>query len=222
MMDNPNNKQEIVNRWRLILGDFAESSLPLDPENAELDGALYFLYNREYTDEQGIRNDFPNRGGRGGSVLTVPGWLRRVKKLFPKKTVEIMQKQALDKYNLTQLLTDESVLSQLEPNLGLLKNILTFRNMMPEPVRKLAYSIVEQVIQDIQKTLEINVRKAFYGKKLPHTNSSYKIFRNFDFKQTIEKNLKNYSPEHGTIIPDRLFQPERTPLQSLAYRDPGR
>lgn len=32
-----------------------------------------------------------------------------------------MQKQALDKYNLTQLLTDESVLSQLEPNIGLLK-----------------------------------------------------------------------------------------------------
>ncbi len=116
-----------------------------------------------------------------------------------------MQKQALDKYNLTQLLTDESVLSQLEPNIGLLKNILTFRNMMPEHVRKLAYSIVEQVIKEIQKKLEINVRKAFYGKKLPHTNSSYKIFRNFDFKQTIEKNLKNYSREHGTIIPDRLY-----------------
>ena len=147
------DKHEIVNRWRLILGDFAENSLPLDPENAELDGTLYFLYNREYTDEQGIRNDFPNRGGRGGSMLTVPGWLKKVKKLFPRKTVEIMQKQALDKYNLTQLLTDESVLSQLEPNIGLLKNILTFRNMMPEHVRKLAYSIVEQVIKEIQKKL---------------------------------------------------------------------
>ena len=51
------DKHEIVNRWRLILGDFAENSLPLDPENAELDGTLYFLYNREYTDEQGIRNE---------------------------------------------------------------------------------------------------------------------------------------------------------------------
>ena len=30
------DKHEIVNRWRLILGDFAENSLPLDPENAEL------------------------------------------------------------------------------------------------------------------------------------------------------------------------------------------
>lgn len=73
--------------------------------------------------------------------------------------------------------------------------------MMPEHVRKLAYSIVEQVIKEIQKKLEINVRKTFYGKKLPHTNSSYKIFRNFDFKQTIEKNLKNYSREHGQLSP---------------------
>ena len=52
------DKHEIVNRWRLILGDFAENSLPLDPENAELDGTLYFLYNREYTDEQGNQGKY--------------------------------------------------------------------------------------------------------------------------------------------------------------------
>lgn len=200
-MDDP----KIVNRWRLILGDFAEGSLPLNPEDVGLDGALYFLYNREYGREQGMRDELPSRGGRGASMLTMPGWLRRVKQLFPQKTVEIMQKQALDKYNLTELLTDESVLRQLEPNLDLLKNILTFRHMMPDNVKKLAYSIVEQVIKDLQKKLEVKVKRTFYGRKLPMSNSSYRIFRNFDFKQTIRKNLKNYSPEYGTVIPERLY-----------------
>lgn len=199
------DEQQLVNRWRLILGDFAEESLPLNAEDRDLDGALYFLYNREYGDEQGMREDNPSRGGRGGSMLTVPGWLKQVKRLFPQKTVEIMQKQALDKYNLTQLLTDESVLRQLEPNVSLLKNILAFRDMMPANVRKLAYTIVEQVIKDLQKQLEIKVKRTFYGRKLPMSNSSYRIFRNFDFKQTIHKNLKNYNSEYGTVIPDRLY-----------------
>ncbi|NDV57120.1 VWA domain-containing protein [Bacteroides sp. 519] len=201
MSDN----QQIVNRWRLILGDFAEDNLPLNPEDRELDGALYFLYNREYGSEHGMRDQNPNKGGREGSMLTVPGWLRRVKRLFPKKTVEVMQKQALDKYNLTQLLTDESVLRQLEPNMSLLKNILSFRDMMPNNVKKLAYSIVEEVIKELQKRLEVQVKRTFYGRKLPMSNSPYKIFRNFDFKQTIKKNLKNYSHEYGTIIPERLY-----------------
>ena len=203
-MENVDN-QQIVNRWRLILGDFAESSLPLNPDDEGLDGALYFLYNREYGDEQGMREENSSRGGRGGSLLTVPGWLHKVKTLFPQKTVEIMQKQALDKYNLTQLLTDESVLRQLEPNMNLLKNILSFRNMMPDKVKKLAYTIVEQVIRELQKKLEIQVKRTFYGRKLPMSNTSYKIFRNFDYKQTIRKNLKNYSEEYGTIIPERLY-----------------
>ncbi len=197
--------QQIINRWRLILGDFAEGSLPLNPEDAEVDGALYFLYNREYGGEQGMRQDNPSRGGRGGSMLTVPGWLSRVKKLFPQKTVEIMQKQALDRYNLTQLLTDESVLRQLEPNMNLLKNILTFRNMMPDHVKKLAYTIVEQVIRDIEKKLEVQVKRTFYGRKLPMSNSNYRILRNFDFKRTIRKNLKNYNEEYGTVVPERLY-----------------
>ena len=197
-----NDKKLIVNRWRLILGDFADNSLPLDPADQGMDEALYFLYNREYGQDQGMREE---KGGRGQSALTVPGWLKRVKNLFPQKTVEIMQKQALEKYNLTQLLTDETVLRQLEPNLSLLKNILSFRNLMPANTKKLAYEIVETVIRDLQKKLEIKVKKTFYGRKLPLTNSHYKIFRNFDLKQTIRKNLKNYRPEFGTVIPERLY-----------------
>lgn len=198
--------QQLVNRWRLILGDFAEESLPIGEESRDLDGALYFLYNREYGGGQGMRDDDNfSRSGRGSTVLTVPGWLKQVKRLFPQKTVEILQKQALDKYNLTQLLTDESVLRQLEPNVGLLKNILAFRNMMPSHVQKLAYSIVEQVVKDLQKKLEVKVRRTFYGRKLPMSNSTYRIFRNFDFKQTIRKNLKNYHPDYGTVIPERLY-----------------
>lgn len=196
--------QMMINRWRLILGEFAEQSLPLGEGYGEMDEALHFLYKREYSEKQGMRQE-DKRGGRGASVLTVPVWFHKVKKLFPQQTVEIMQKQALDQYNLTELLTDERVLKEMEPNLDLLKNILAFQNRIPNQVKKLAYSIVEQVVQEITKKLELKVKRVFYGKKLPHSTTSYKVYRNFDVKKTIAKNLKNYDRDLGTIVIDRLY-----------------
>ncbi len=195
----------MITRWRLILGEFADTNLPLenDPEAKDLDSVLDFLYHREYGKDRGIREKGP--GGKGYSVMSVPQWIGRVKKLFPKKTVEIMQKQALDKYNLTALLTDPDVLKEMEPNLDLLKNILTFRHLLSGKVKSLAYQIVEDVVNDIKRKLEIKVKHVFYGKKLPGSTTNYKIYRNFDIKRTIRKNLKNYSHEYNTIIPERLY-----------------
>ena len=45
--------------------------------------------------EQEIRQE--RRGGSGNSQLTVPKWLQKIKKLFPKQTVEIMERHALDR-----------------------------------------------------------------------------------------------------------------------------
>ncbi|AEF82880.1 VWA domain-containing protein [Leadbettera azotonutricia] len=207
-------------RWRLILGDFAEDALPLDGDDQELNEALEFLYGREYGPGQGIRDDegdgdgegengqgaaVGRRGGKGGSRLTIPGWIAKIQKLFPRRTVELMQKEALDRYHLTEILTDPEVLKTMEPNLDLLKNILTFKHIIPESVKSLAYQIVEKVIREIQKKLETQVRRTFLGKKLPNSSTSYKIFRNFDFKRTIGKNLKHYNAEYKTIVAERLY-----------------
>jgi hypothetical protein len=202
-------------RWRLILGDFAEEALPLEDGCTEINEALEFLYGREYGPGQGIRGEEEGgtgeetvtgrKGGRGGSRLTIPGWIGKIRKLFPRRTVEILQKEALEKYHLTELLTDPEILKTMEPNLDLLKNILTFKHLIPEEVKALAYQIVEKVIREIQKKLETQVRRTFLGKKLPNSSTSYKIFRNFDFKRTIRKNLKHYNGEYKTIVPERLY-----------------
>lgn len=199
------NDQGMMDRWRLILGDFAEEALPLDPSDREMDNALAFLYNREYGSEQGVRQDTGgSRGGHGASVLSVPAWMNKVKRLFPKRTVEIMQKQALNKYHMTEMLTDESVLREMEPNLDLLKNILTFRHLMPQNVKKMAYEIVEKVVRELSRKLEVHVQRVFHGRKLPNT-TGYKVFRNFDVKRTIAKNLRHYDPERKTIVVERLY-----------------
>jgi hypothetical protein len=195
----------MTSRWRLILGDFAEDAIPLDAAYGEMNDTLEFLYGREYGSGQGVRQDDGRRGGKEGSRLTIPGWIGKVRKLFPRKTVEIMQKEALDKYQLTELLTDPEILKTLEPNMDLLKNILTFRHIIPESVKALAYQIVDQAVRDIQKKLETLVRRVFTGKKLPNSTTSFKVHRNFDVRRTIRKNLKNYNESYKTIVPEKLY-----------------
>lgn len=194
-----------LNRWRLILGSF--SNLEIDNEYSEIDETLNFLYDREYTQNGGYSLDNFNNSNssKEKSVLTVPKWISKVKKLFPKETVEIMQKQALEKYKLTEILTDENILKEIEPNIELLKNILTFKDMMSQNVRKLAYDIVKKTLEEIKNKMEVEIKKVFYGKKLPNSNTTNKIFKNLDIKKTIRYNLKNYDIKNKTIFTDKLF-----------------
>ena len=194
-----------LNRWRLILGSF--SNLEIDNEYSEIDETLNFLYDREYTQNGGYSLDnFNNYNiSKEKSALTVPKWISKVKKLFPKETVEIMQKQALEKYKLTEILTDENILKEIEPNIELLKNILTFKDMMSQNVKKLAYDIVKKTLEEIKNKMEVEIKRVFYGKKLPNSNTTNKIFKNLDIKKTIRYNLKNYDIKNKTIFTDKLF-----------------
>ena len=194
-----------LNRWRLILGSF--SNLEIDNEYSEIDETLNFLYDREYTQNGGYSLDNFNNSNssKEKSALTVPKWISKVKKLFPKETVEIMQKQALEKYKLTEILTDENILKEIEPNIELLKNILTFKDMMSQNVKKLAYDIVKKTLEEIKNKMEVEIKKVFYGKKLPNSNTTNKIFKNLDIKKTIRYNLKNYDIKNKTIFTYKLF-----------------
>lgn len=200
-----------LNRWRLILGSFAEDNLEIDDKYSEIDKTLNFLYDREYSQNNeynlNSQNDsnYKKRFGKEKSALTVPKWISKVKKLFPKETVEIMQKHALEKYKLTEILTNENILKEIEPNIELLKNILVFKDTMSKNVKKLAFDIVKKIVEDIKKKMETEIKKAFYGKKLPNSTNTNKIFKNLDIKKTIRYNLKNYNYKDKKIFVDKLF-----------------
>ena len=50
----------------------------------------------------------------GGKHLTVAAWLNEVRRLFPKETVQVLERHALERYQLKELLTDREVLEKLE------------------------------------------------------------------------------------------------------------
>ncbi len=200
------DEQEILNRWRLVLGKYAAEQISFSQGSQnfmEMEQALDYLYGREYGEDQDIRKE--HGGGSGDSALTVPDWLWKIKKLFPKQTVEIMERHALEKYKMTELLTDPEVLRKLEPNRELLKTILGLKHMMKGEVLVMAREIVRKVAEELAKKLEQELRMSFFGKLNRNTSSQVRSARNLDVKKTIRRNLKNYDTENGELVLKQIY-----------------
>lgn len=198
---------EQLNKWRLILGKYSSEQLPFDDDGTgiryvELEDVLDFLYSREYGEEDGVRQQ---TGGSGGSSLTVSEWINKIRGLFPKETVEIMEKQALDRYGMTELLTDKDVLAKLEPNQELLKTVLQLKGSMNQDVLAEARKIIRHVVDDLTKKLEQDIRQSIIGRVDRNRTSPVKSSRNLDIKKTIAKNLKNYDRENNRLVLERVY-----------------
>jgi Mg-chelatase subunit ChlD len=190
-------------RWRLVLGRFAEKQLPgtLSPREGRMEAALDFLYSREYKG-RGVR-DRPQAGSPGSldpSQLNVPSWLGEVRDLFPKDVVEVIEKHALDRYGLTELVTDKETLEKLEPNEELLKTLLTFRGQLQGEVLQTARRIIRQVVEEIKRRLETEIRRALSGRLNRFRHSPQKAAQNFDWRGTIRRNLKYYDAKRRQIV----------------------
>jgi Mg-chelatase subunit ChlD len=195
-------------RWRLVLGRFAEQSLGSTGKSGQgtygrMDRALDYLYGREYG-KRGVRQADNKEGGMGPSALTVPDWLREVRDLFPRDTVEVLERHALDRYGMTELVTDAEVLKKLEPSYELLKAVLTFKGMMQGEVLEVARRIVRRVVEDLRRKLEKDVRQALWGKLNRRRRSPLKVARNLDWRRTLKDNLKNYDRERKRMVLERL------------------
>lgn len=196
-----------INRWRLVLGKYSSNHLTFSEDNinyADMDTLLEFLYEREYGEERGVRSD-KRAGSLNPSNLTVPQWITKIKELFPKETVEILEKHALDKYNLKELLTDKTVLEKLEPNPELLKSILQMKHLMKGEVLETAKKIVKVTAEEIAKKLEQDIKTAINGRLDRNKYGGIKSSRNIDFKRTIKHNLKNFDRELNTLVVDRVY-----------------
>lgn len=201
-----------LNKWRLILGKYSDNQIGFKEEASSLnymdmDELLDYLYSREYGEEDGVRRE--RNGSLDPSNLTVPSWITKIREVFPKETVEILEKHALDKYELTELLTDKEVLEKLEPNKELLKNILQMKHLMKGEILETAKEIVKKVADDITKKLESDVKKAIVGRVNKNKSSLIKSSRNIDYKRTIKANLKNFDTEENSLVVDKVYFNDR-------------
>ena len=190
-------------RWRLVLGKGAEGVVGdvLDEEWQAREEALGYLYDREYGEERNVRGHaLTPSGGLEESNLTVPEWINRVHELFPQETIERIEKDALERYKLEEMVTNPDLLRRAQPSETLLKAVLRTKHLMNQDVLALARQLVQKVIASLLDELSSEVSNAFTGSLNRQQRSYVKIAKNFDPKTTIRRNLANYDPQRGQII----------------------
>ena len=200
--------QEALLRWRLALGPAAEkvgpqlsldtlrsfaAGLDIDPGSVgDLDQALSFVY-----DEQ--------KAGLGASRPYIPRWLASIRELFRHDVVAMVQKDAIERKGLTQLLFEPETLPFLEKNVELVATLLAARGLVPDQAREAAREIVREVVEEVRKKLEIQMRTAIVGAVRRDRQSPLKVARNVDWKRTIRQNLKGWDEERRRLVPDRFY-----------------
>ncbi|MCB9679417.1 MAG: VWA domain-containing protein [Alphaproteobacteria bacterium] len=208
-------------RWRLLLGRHGTDALPVQPglgrpdgegggirprdlESAldagqEIEKVLDFIYDREFA-----KRSHRQAGKGSGSGLTIPAWLSGVRDLFPREAAEVIERDALHRYGLTELVTDPEILSRAEPTTDLLKAIVQFKHLMKGPVLEIARQRVREIVDRIRAELETDCQPALTGPARPAGGPAKKSFRNVDWTRTIRRNLKNYDPETQQLVADRI------------------
>ena len=197
-------------RWRLILGRYSQNRIQpnLSGDAQRMERALDFLYGREYQG-RGIRgrDRLDRKKGPGtldGSQLSVPKWLDEVRELFPKETHEVVEKHALDRYGLSELVNDAKTLEKLEPNRDLLKMMLRFKGRMKKDVLNTCRRIIRGIVEELKEKMARDVRNSFSGRLNRYAHSPLPVSQNFDYKGTIRANLKNWQHDRNRMVLEQV------------------
>jgi Mg-chelatase subunit ChlD len=195
LSDLSEEERGVVNRWRLVLGKDAEQvgiclSRDADAEGAER--ALAYLYD-------------DRTAGDGPSQLTVPAWVDTVGELFPRQAKEVLERELVSRRGIHQVLDQPELLERIEPNVELVKTLLTHKDLLTPKTRVLARKVIDQVVSELKKKLEVRVERAIVGALRKDKHSPRRVFRNIDLRTTLRRNLKNWSEERQRLLVDKVW-----------------
>jgi Mg-chelatase subunit ChlD len=198
-------------RWRLALGPEAEKAAP-ELGMKELcaaggcvggvDGARM----KDFDEALGFAYDpGGKKGGSGGSRPYVPKWLGMLREFFTKDVVALVQKDAMERKDLKELMFEPETLAMLEKNVELVATLMSARGLVPDKAKDAAREIVKEVVDDLRKQLESEVRTAILGAVRRNAESPLKLARNIDWKKTIDKNLRGWDGEKRRLVPEKIY-----------------
>ncbi|MFE9102084.1 VWA domain-containing protein [Actinomadura geliboluensis] len=198
--------EDRMRRWRLVLGgERADGTgVSLTGDDVRMDGALEKLYGGG--GDEGRSRPGRRSAGLGDSAPTVARWLGDIREYFPSSVVQVMQKDAIERLDLTRLLLEPEMLDAVEPDVHLVGTLLSLNRVMPDRARESARAVVRAVVRDLERRLAQRTRSAVGGA----LDRSARVLRprrlaDVDWERTIRANLRHYLPEHGTLVPERLI-----------------
>lgn len=190
-----------LQRWRMVLGSEAENSCgPAEGGLREIELALAALY--EPDGAGGLSRS--GRGGRGDSRPNVARWLGDIRNYFPSSVVQVMQRDAMERLNLREMLLQPEMLENAQPDVHLVANLLALASVIPEGTRETARQVVRTVVDQLMDKLQDPLRSAVSGALDRSQRKSRPRHAEIDWNRTIRLNLRHWQPSLRTIVPQTL------------------
>lgn len=211
-----NFDQHIWSRWRLVLGQEAEQQLQascggqaqgLTEDELTMDAALAAIYDDTNGSEGGGAGaGGASRGaGSGRSAPRLAKWLGDVRSLFPDDVVSIIQNDAMERKGWKQLLFEPELLATVKPDIQMVGTLLSLKGKIPEKTKDTARQLVQAVVEELKKRMDTDLRRAVTGALNRRRHTPLPSLSGIDWKRTIGRNLKHYSPERQQLIPERFY-----------------
>ncbi|MCC7505245.1 MAG: VWA domain-containing protein [Saprospiraceae bacterium] len=149
--------------------------------------------------------DADRKGGLGRSSPNVNRWLGDIRRYFPTPVVQVMQRDALERLGLHQLLLEPELLAAVEPDVHLVATLLSLNQVLPAQTRETARAVVRKVVEELEKKLRLPLREAVQNALNRGVRKRRPRHNEIDWRRTVHQNLKTYQPELGAIIPETLY-----------------
>ena len=196
---------ERLRRWRLVLG------------GGEADGTGGRRSRRRRPDRRRARGasttPAPQRPTAGGTTVggrarpsapSVARWLGDIRRYFPTPVVQVLQRDAIERLDLRQLLLEPELLEAVEPDLHLVGTAASSSTSCcptrpgdGPPGRRQGARRARAPLAD--RTRQAVARCARRGRRTRRPRPA-----DIDWLRTIRANLRHYQPEHRTVVPERL------------------
>ncbi|WP_207514668.1 vWA domain-containing protein [Longitalea luteola] len=201
------NNEQHIRKWRLILGGQENdgTGVSLNERELQMDKTLEALY------------DSNRQGGLGPSSPNVARWLGDIRTFFPSSIVQVMQQDALNRLNLTQMLFEKEMLQNVEPDVHLVATLMTLSKVIPDKTKDTARMVVRKVVDELLRKLSQPTQQAIMGSLNRSARNRRPRHNEINWHATIQKNLKHYQPEYKTIIPETRigYGRKRTSLKDV-------
>jgi len=205
-MSKPLPELDIPERWRLLLGEAGNASLGAGGTAASaMDRSLAWLYGRDDPASSGRDpgDTLDRHGGTEASQLTVPEWINGIHELFPKETVERLERDAIERYGIDEVVTNLDVLERATPNPALLQAVMRTKHLMNPQVLAMARKLVEKVVRELIEKLAKQVQRSFSGMRKPQQLSLQGPATQFAARATLKRNLRHYDVQRKQLVIQR-------------------
>jgi hypothetical protein len=212
------SEAERLRRWRLVLGggESDGTGVELRGDDVRIDAALGAVYDVSGAAQRRTGGRGSGRsGGLGRSAPRVARWLGDIRRYFPREVVQVMQRDAIERLDLRQLLLEPELLATIEPDLHLVTLLVELNHLLPDETRATARAVVANVLAELERKLTDRTRTAVDGALARANRTRRPRHGDIDWLRTVHVNLKHYQPEYGTVIPERIVGYGRR-RQSLA------